>query len=183
MKLHALLFALPFVAATQYATSSYPTAPYSNATTSEECCCLTYKPACTMNLERMYHVKLFYNRKEGITPEEFNSYWANHHSTLTAGFHIRVGVVRSVQYHSTPEIRDLVRFHGGPPVLEYDAVAELWMYSLETLQALQSDPYYVNTIQPDEQKFIDETSVKIVVGVDYIVVEGQKKVEQHGRVF
>jgi hypothetical protein len=48
---------------------------------------------------------------------------------------------------------------------------------------MQTDPEYVEKIQPDEKNFIDGESLKIVVGVDYVVVEAQNKVEQHGRVF
>jgi hypothetical protein len=50
-----------------------------------------------MNVERMFHIKLFYNRKQGITPEEFNSYWANNHSALATNFHLRMGVVKYSQ--------------------------------------------------------------------------------------
>lgn len=45
----------------------------------EECCAMSYKPSCTMNLERMWHVKLFYNRKEGMSEDEFNRHWAYEH--------------------------------------------------------------------------------------------------------
>lgn len=58
---------------------------------------MTYKAACTMNMERMFHVKIFYNRKQGITLEEFNSYWANNHSALAEPFHLRLGVVKYSQ--------------------------------------------------------------------------------------
>jgi hypothetical protein len=68
-----------------------------NSTVAKECCCLTYKAACTMNMERMFHVKLFYNRKKGITPEEFNDYWANKHAALATNFHLRLGVVKYAQ--------------------------------------------------------------------------------------
>lgn len=50
-----------------------------------------------MNMERMFHVKMFYNRKKGITPEEFNSYWANKHAALVTNFHLRIGVVKYSQ--------------------------------------------------------------------------------------
>lgn len=58
---------------------------------------MTYKPTCTMNMERMLHVKIFYNRKEGITPEEFNRYWSNEHAKLATPFHLRIGVVKYSQ--------------------------------------------------------------------------------------
>lgn len=78
----------------------------SNATAAEQCCCLTYKASCTMNQERLFHIKLFYNRKKGITPEEFNDYWANKHSALATNFHLRLGVVKYVQVGETKYFSD-----------------------------------------------------------------------------
>jgi hypothetical protein len=102
MKVSHLLSRIPFFVAVQCVANPYPTTSYPNATMPEECCCLSYKAACTMNMERMYHVKLFYNRKQGITPEEFNSYWANRHAALARDFHLRIGVVRYNQVCSHP---------------------------------------------------------------------------------
>ncbi|KAH7121257.1 EthD domain-containing protein [Dendryphion nanum] len=134
-----------------------------------------------MNMERLYHIKLFYNRKPGITPEEFNSYWANNHTALATNFHLRMGVVKYSQYHSTPSLRDLVRIPGGLPILEFDGAAEFWVHSLETFQAMGSDKEYLEKIQPDEANFIDLTSFRMVVGFDYINVENQNAVVEHGR--
>jgi hypothetical protein len=53
--------------------------------------------ACTMALEKLFHAKLFYKRKEGITPEEFNQYWAYNHTALVQDFHVRLGVVKYSQ--------------------------------------------------------------------------------------
>ena len=87
------------------------------------------------------------------------------------------------QYHSTPELRDLVRVDGGLPILEFDGAAEFWVPNLETFAAMGSDPEYVNVIQPDEANFIDAESMRLIVGVDYIVVENQNAVMEHGRTF
>ena len=57
------------------------------------------------------------------------------------------------------------------------------MHDLETLQKMQTDPFYVEKIRPDEEKFIDGKSLRLVVGVDYIVVENQNAVMEHGRTF
>lgn len=88
-----------------------------------------------------------------------------------------------MQYHSTPDYRDLLRVEGVPPVLEYDGAAEFWMPSLEIFQAMGSDPEYLNVIQPDEANFIDLETIRMVIGVDYVVVEHQNPIEQHGRTF
>lgn len=68
------------------------------------------------------------------------------------------------------------------PILEYDGAAEFWA-PLEVLQRMNTDPEYLGKIQPDEANFIDGTSLRMVVGVDYIVVENQNAVMEHGRQF
>ncbi|KAH7131244.1 EthD domain-containing protein [Dactylonectria macrodidyma] len=181
MRPSTLLSILPLAAA--YNSSSRCSNNQNNATAPEECCCLTYKAACTMNIERMFHIKIFYNRKQGITPEQFNDYWANSHRALATPFHLRLGVVKYSQYHSTPDFRDLGRVEGALPILEFDGAAEFWVHNLETFQAMGSDPEYINKIQPDEANFIDLASMRMIIGVDYIVVESQNEVKEHGRSF
>src|ERR1700754_1126719 len=95
MKFSSLLPLLPLVAAHGF-SGRWPD-NIGNATDVKECCCMTYKAACTMNMERLFHVKVFYNRKKGITPEEFNDYWANKHAALATNFHLRLGVVKYAQ--------------------------------------------------------------------------------------
>ncbi|KAF5676116.1 hypothetical protein FHETE_2243 [Fusarium heterosporum] len=183
MKLtNILLSILPLTAATK--SIPHPSKDCSpEPITSAECCPFTYKQTCTKNLEKMFHIQLFYNRKQGITPEEFNRYWSNNHVKNAGDFHLRLGVYKYSQYHSTPEYRDLVRVPGAAPVLEFDGAAEFWVQNLETFQAMSTDPHYVNVIQPDEANFIDPKSMRLIVGVDYIVVENQNAVTEHGRTF
>ena len=57
------------------------------------------------------------------------------------------------------------------------------MHRLETFQAMGSDPEYLNAIQPDEANFIDQSSIRMIIGVDYIVLDGQNAVGEHGRTF
>ncbi|OBS23308.1 hypothetical protein FPOA_03857 [Fusarium poae] len=151
--------------------------------TSEECCTFTYKATCTKNLERMYHIKLFYNHKKDITPEQFSEYWAHNHTKTAGDFHLRHGIYKYSQYHSTPQYRDLVRVPGAAPVLEFDGAAEFWVQNMETFAAMGADPFYRDVIQADELNFIDMESMRLIVGVDYIVVENQNAVTEHGRSF
>lgn len=57
------------------------------------------------------------------------------------------------------------------------------MPNLEILQAMGSDPEYLEKIHPDDANFIDVESTRMIVGVDYIVVENQNAVQEHGRKF
>lgn len=88
-----------------------------------------------------------------------------------------------LQYHSTPEYRDFLRVPGAAPVLEFDGGAEFWVQDMETFQTIGADPFYTDVIQRDEANFIDMESMRMIVGVDYIVVENQNSVTEHGRSF
>lgn len=94
MKFANLLSFLPLVSA----TSIKPRTDYTPVpATSAECCPFTYKQTCTKNLERMYHIQLFYNRKKGLSSEDFNAYWANNHTKTAGDFHLRMGVYKYSQ--------------------------------------------------------------------------------------
>lgn len=67
--------------------------------------------------------------------------------------------------------------------MEFDGAAEFWVRDLETLANMSSDPEYIEVIQPDEDNFIDKKSMRMLIGVDYVVVEDAKLVKEHGREF
>jgi hypothetical protein len=69
------------------------------------------------------------------------------------------------------------------PVLEYDGGVEIWVRDLETMQAMATDPAYLNEIAADEEEFTDRSSVRIMLGVDYVVIEEGKVVEEHRQDF
>lgn len=86
MKLNILILILPLVHAATDATQSGNSCKNPNLLEDlrengpDECCFMSYKPSCTMNIERMWHVKLFYNRKPGMSEEEFNQHLAYEHT-------------------------------------------------------------------------------------------------------
>lgn len=103
MKLTSVLLSiLPLTSAAK--SIPHPRADYTPVSaTSAECCPFTYKQTCTKNLEKMYHIQLFYNRKQGVTPEEFNSYWANNHVKTAGDFHLRMGVYKYSQVNPSSQ--------------------------------------------------------------------------------
>lgn len=89
----------------------------------------------------------------------------------------------SIQYHSTPEFRDQGKVEGAPPTLEYDGSSEYWARDMQTFENMLADKDYQTKIAPDEANFLDPQSVKMTIGVEYIVVENQNAVTEHGRAF
>ena len=89
-------------------------------------------------------------RKSGMTWEEFDAYWKNHHGT----------VVKSVP-EFIRHVRKYVQCHlvkGAMPLGaagNYDGIAELWFDSVEELEKAFNEPQYLEIIRPDELKFVD----------------------------
>ena len=89
-------------------------------------------------------------RKAGMTWEEFDAYWKNHHGT----------VVKSVP-EFIRHVRKYVQCHlvkGSMPLGaagNYDGIAELWFDSVEELEKAFNEPRYLEIIRADELKFAD----------------------------
>jgi hypothetical protein len=88
------------------------------------------------------------------------------------------------QFHCTSVYRDILNSIPSPmPVLDYDACAEIWVRDLETMQQMAADPEYLGKIAADEEEFIDKSTLRILLGVDYVVIEDGKAVEEHQQDF
>jgi uncharacterized protein (TIGR02118 family) len=121
-------------------------------------------------------VKLVFclRRKDGLTREEFQTYWREKHAPLVASHAATLGIRRYVQAHTTttPFNAALQASRGGPN--EYDGVAELWWDSLDSLAAgSSSDAGQVASaaLFEDERQFIDLSSSPLFL-VDELAVVG-----------
>lgn len=90
------------------------------------------------------------SRKDGISREQFNAYWRDHHGPLVKGVtefarHVR----KYVQCHL---VEDSVPFGIPSP---YDGVAELWFDSVEAASNAFKEPKYLEIIRADELKFVN----------------------------
>ena len=89
-------------------------------------------------------------RKAGLTWEEFDAYWKNHHGP----------VVKSVP-EFIRHVRKYTQCHllkGTMPLGaagDYDGIAELWFDSVAELEAAFQEPRYLEIIRPDELKFVE----------------------------
>jgi len=68
-------------------------------------------------------------------------------------------------------------------MLSYDGMGDFWVRKYEDFEAAFLDPYYQETIRPDELKLIDMDSIAVTIGAEYVVIEDGKKVEEHLRQF
>ena len=89
-------------------------------------------------------------RKAGLSFEEFDRYWRDHHGPLVRRVHEFARHVRKyVQCHV---IKSEVPFGLAA---NYDGVAELWFDSIEDAATAFREPKYLEIIRPDELKFFD----------------------------
>jgi uncharacterized protein (TIGR02118 family) len=84
-------------------------------------------------------------RKPGMSVEEFQKYWREHHGPLAAKI---PGLRRYVQNHPLPEL------YGSRNAPLCDGVAEAWFDSLEDLQRSTETPE-MKAVRADEPNFID----------------------------
>ncbi len=103
------------------------------------------------------HLIALATRKPGISVEEFQRYWREHHGPLAARI---PGLRRYVQDHPFPEM------YGGRNTPLCDGVAEAWFDSLEDVKhATQTEEY--RAVRADEPNFLDTSQVAFILTQDF----------------
>ncbi len=108
-------------------------------------------------------VKIIYgfNRKDGMSVEEFQRYWRETHGPIAARI---PGVRRYVQNHTLPEL------YGTRHPPTYDGAAELWFDDLESMRAAFASPEN-QAAREDEKNFIDHSEAFLIIAEEKPVVE------------
>jgi uncharacterized protein (TIGR02118 family) len=91
-------------------------------------------------------------RKEGMSVEDFQTYWRDVHGPMAAKM---PGLRRYIQSHTLPET------YGGDTPPDYDGIAELWWDSLEAYERSRSAPEAQATAA-DGRNFI-ESNIRLFV--------------------
>lgn len=113
-------------------------------------------------------------RLDGMSREEFQTYWRENHAPLVASVADTLNIRRYVQQHTVDDaINDPIRAsRGGPP--SYDGVAELWWDSLESLGApgaTEEGRAAAAMLLEDERRFIDLANSPLFFGEAFEVVD------------
>jgi len=103
------------------------------------------------------HLIALATRKPGMSVEDFQRYWREHHGPLAVQI---PGLRRYVQNHPLP------RLYGGRDEPLCDGVAEAWFDSLEDL-ALSTQTPQLKAVRADEGNFIDLSKVVFLLTEDY----------------
>ncbi len=107
----------------------------------------------------MIRLVFLLRRKEGMSLEDFQSYWRNEHAPLVAGHARHMNVLRYIQVHALDDpMNDAMAAARGGMEPRYDGVAELWWDSEESLgeaMATADGERAMAELLEDEQRFID----------------------------
>ena len=101
-------------------------------------------------------------QKAGMDSDAFHRYWRQTHGPLA----LQMSKLRRyVQSHKTKDI-----FPGFEECF-YDGVAHIWFDDLATLQAMPSDPEYINGAQADEPNFVDMAALKFIATEEKLLID------------
>jgi len=64
------------------------------------------------------------------------------------------------QYHTPSKLREKWATVTGCPVIDFDGYAEITFSSMESLMEAFQDPYHINVVRPDEDKFWDKEATR-----------------------
>jgi uncharacterized protein (TIGR02118 family) len=103
----------------------------------------------------------FFKRRGGTSVEAFQDYWRTRHPEIVTKL---PGVRRYVQSHTR-----LGAYRGGEPV--YDGIAEVWFEDSAAMRALRDTPEMA-AVQADEARFIDRSTMGLVITDDHVVKDG-----------
>jgi uncharacterized protein (TIGR02118 family) len=113
-------------------------------------------------------------RREGMSREEFQTYWRETHAPLVASVAETLNIRRYHQLHTVDEaINGPIRASRGGPE-SYDGVAELWWDSLESLGApgqTEEGRAAGAMLLEDERKFIDLSRSPLFFTEEHEIVE------------
>ena len=103
----------------------------------------------------------FFKRRSGMAVEEFQAYWLSRHPDVVTKL---PAVRRYVQSHTRT-----AAYRNGEPL--YDGIAELWFDDSGVMRALRDTPEMA-AVQADEARFIDRSTMGLIITDDYVVKDG-----------
>lgn len=115
----------------------------------------------------MIKFTILMHRKPSMTHDEFVLYHREQHAPLFCALPaVQQHVRRYVQCHAIQ-----ASLPGMPPML-FDGITELWFDDVAGLEAVFGSQSYLETIRPDEEKFIDLHSCEFVFSRENVVIAG-----------
>lgn len=105
-----------------------------------------------------------FRKRQGMSDAAFHDYWLNGHDKVVLALD---GVVRYVQNHP-------IRPGTARTPRLFDGVVEIWFESLEVMRRNGETPYWPQVVA-DEARFIDRSTLRLVLGDEVVLHEGVPK--------
>lgn len=113
----------------------------------------------------MIKFTILLRRKPSMTHDEFVSYHRERHAPLFCALPaVRDHVRRYVQCHTVA-----AALPGLPPVT-FDGITELWFDDMAGLEAVFGSESYMETIRPDEARFLDLHACEFVLSNETVLI-------------
>lgn len=113
----------------------------------------------------MIKFTILLRRNPSMTHDEFVTYHREQHAPLFCGLPaVREHVRRYVQCHTIP-----ASIPGLPPIT-FDGITELWFDDVAGLEAVFTSQSYMETIRPDEAKFLDLHACEFVLSSENVLI-------------
>ncbi|OCK83541.1 hypothetical protein K432DRAFT_401918 [Lepidopterella palustris CBS 459.81] len=117
----------------------------------------------------------FITRREDLTHAEFAKYWKENHAKLVAPWLAKQGIITYRQFHIDPTTASQLGLDpSSDSIIKYDGVVQLQVESIEAWGKAVQDPYYMDVIVPDEQRFLQRKKIVMGIGELFGWVEGGK---------
>jgi uncharacterized protein (TIGR02118 family) len=114
-------------------------------------------------------------RRPGMSREEFQHYWREHHAPLVRRHAETLRIRRYVQTHAREtELDEALATSRENEPDQYDGVAELWWDSVEDLMAAYSSEAGQAAgaeLLEDERRFIDLPRSALWLGEEHVVID------------
>jgi uncharacterized protein (TIGR02118 family) len=101
--------------------------------------------------------------RRGMTPVDFHAHWRYVHGPLAG--RIRRAIAYTQSHRLPVQPADL-------PILPYGGAAEVWFESLESANALMTDPDYTDGAAHDEDNFHHMDQVVAIQATQHVVTDG-----------
>jgi uncharacterized protein (TIGR02118 family) len=103
------------------------------------------------------------HRRADMSPEEFHTYWREHHGPLVASTASGSHVIRYVQHHRC------IDDYTGDDDPGFDGVTEQWFASMDEYRAHIAEPDF-QTVWADVESFLDVKRLFFVLTEEPVVI-------------
>ncbi|KAF3099027.1 hypothetical protein TWF569_009255 [Orbilia oligospora] len=133
-----------------------------------------------MNTEKFIRVTMYFQKKPGMSDDEFNEYWSHIHGPLCIKWMQRYGVIRCAQKHiNKPAMKFLKDNLPVFPLSKFDGIEDFYVRDIKDFTDALGDEEYKKILSPDAGKFIDTPSLFLSVGEDYVLIENGEVQQSH----